>query len=237
MRNTLKKEKAITLVALIITIIVLLILAIVSINLVMNGGIIGKAEHGKNKYLEAEIREQVNLAYNEWKMDNESGGTSNSKDIVENRMKDIYGEDAVNVANQGKGVFIQISKFGKDYQYSLVNDGTVKKSISLNIEDGSIRISSTGYIQGEESIQQYNGTYIITGHTKDNVVTIEGAGKYDITLDNLEIDVYDKGLCAFDANSSLTGSGCFVNLLIQGDNILKSGLGKAGLQFKRCRSK
>ena len=40
----------ITLVALIITIIVLLILAMVSIRLVMNGGIIGKAESGTQTY-------------------------------------------------------------------------------------------------------------------------------------------------------------------------------------------
>ena len=52
-----RNQKGITLVALIITIIILLILAIVSINLVMNGGIIGKAEKGTDSYLEAEKRE------------------------------------------------------------------------------------------------------------------------------------------------------------------------------------
>ena len=43
-------QRGITLVALIITIIVLLILAIVSIRLVMNDGIIGKAEYGRDQY-------------------------------------------------------------------------------------------------------------------------------------------------------------------------------------------
>ena len=46
-RNT---QKGITLIALIITIIVLLILAIVSIRLLMNDGILGKAESGVSKY-------------------------------------------------------------------------------------------------------------------------------------------------------------------------------------------
>ena len=41
-----KKQSAITLVALIITIIILLVLATVSIKLIMNGGIIDKAEKG-----------------------------------------------------------------------------------------------------------------------------------------------------------------------------------------------
>ena len=62
MKNNLREQRAITLVALIIIIIVLLILAIVSIRLVMNGGIIGKAESGTQAYSESEIQEQIKLA-------------------------------------------------------------------------------------------------------------------------------------------------------------------------------
>ena len=61
-------QKGITLVALIITIIVLLILAIVSIRLVMNGGIIDKANKGVNAYNEAEVKEKIQLAYSELEM-------------------------------------------------------------------------------------------------------------------------------------------------------------------------
>ena len=50
--SKLKNNKGITLVALIITIIVLLILAIVSIRLVMNGGIIDRAEKGTKDLIE-----------------------------------------------------------------------------------------------------------------------------------------------------------------------------------------
>jgi flagellar basal body-associated protein FliL len=54
-----KKEQGITLVALIITIIVLLILAMVSIRLVMNGGIIDRADNSVKTYSNEEIAEQL----------------------------------------------------------------------------------------------------------------------------------------------------------------------------------
>ena len=61
-------SKGITLVALIITIIVLLILAMVSISLIMNGGIIGKSKSGVDQYSNEEIGEQIKLAYTEHQM-------------------------------------------------------------------------------------------------------------------------------------------------------------------------
>ena len=75
MKNKIREEKAITLVALIITIIVLLILAMVSIRLVMNDGIIGKAEKSTNDYSTAEEKEQIQLGYKEYQMAQFSGET------------------------------------------------------------------------------------------------------------------------------------------------------------------
>ena len=63
-----KSNSGITLVALIITIIVLLILAMVSISLIMNGGIIDRAERGVQAYSEAEEKEQIQLGYKEYQM-------------------------------------------------------------------------------------------------------------------------------------------------------------------------
>ena len=57
-----KDEKGITLVALVITIIVLLILATVSINLIINNGILDKAKLAVDKYSEGEELEQIKLA-------------------------------------------------------------------------------------------------------------------------------------------------------------------------------
>ena len=60
-----KMQKGITLIALIITIVVLLILAIVSINLVMNGGIIAHAEDAVEKYEIEEEKEKIALEASE----------------------------------------------------------------------------------------------------------------------------------------------------------------------------
>ena len=68
MKGKLKQTKGITLVALVITIIILLILAVVSIRLVMNDGIIEKAEQGVNEYSEAEEDEQAQLLKAEYEM-------------------------------------------------------------------------------------------------------------------------------------------------------------------------
>ncbi len=56
-----KKEKGITLVALVVTIIVLLILAAVSINIAFNTGIIAESKNAVNSYKGAEENEQTTL--------------------------------------------------------------------------------------------------------------------------------------------------------------------------------
>ena len=61
-KETHNTEHGITLVALVITVIVLLILVMVSISLVMNGGIIDKAEKGTQTYSAEEELEQIKLA-------------------------------------------------------------------------------------------------------------------------------------------------------------------------------
>ena len=73
-----REQKGITLVALIITIIVLLILAMVSISLVMNGGIISRANNAVNNYASAEANEQGQLNAAETWMANYMPSTSTS---------------------------------------------------------------------------------------------------------------------------------------------------------------
>ena len=62
-----REQNGITLVALIITIIVLLILAMVSISLVMNGGIIDRANNAVHNYQASEADEQRQIQdANQW---------------------------------------------------------------------------------------------------------------------------------------------------------------------------
>ena len=60
--NKLKKEKGITLIALVITIIILLILAGISIQALTNQGIFGKAKSAKTKSEIAREIEQIKLS-------------------------------------------------------------------------------------------------------------------------------------------------------------------------------
>lgn len=57
MKRNLKKQKGITLIALILTIIVLVILAAVTINIAYSNGIIGYGTNGVEKYKIAERKE------------------------------------------------------------------------------------------------------------------------------------------------------------------------------------
>ena len=110
-----KKESGITLVALIITIIVLLILAMVSIRLVMNGGIIGKAENTTKTYSDEEIGEQLKLAYAEYQMSQYTGTPVN----IQAKLQEIYGQDTTAELKNGK---LKATINGKVYQYD-VNSG------------------------------------------------------------------------------------------------------------------
>ena len=235
-----RNKKGITLVALIITIIILLILAIVSINLIINGGIIDKAEKGTDSYLEAEIKEKVNFAYNEWKMDKESGGTSNLENVVENKLNESYGAESVNVSKAGKGILVKVSNSGKDYEYTLIDDGTTVEGqlAYLDIADGTIQLYGDGYIQGTNTKTPYTGRYIITGTAQGNYVRVCNEGTYNITIKDLNIDMstLDSG-CPFNANGGNKSTGCFVNLNFEGDNHFIAGNQRSRIRIYWSSSK
>ena len=107
-----KKEKGITLIALIITIIILMILAMVSISLVVNSGIITKAKHGVDTYTDEDITEQMKLAYAEYQMGRFSGDASG----IETRLKGIFGNDNVSDVSISAGKLTATIN-GKKYEY------------------------------------------------------------------------------------------------------------------------
>ena len=119
MKNNIREQKAITLVALIITIIVLLILAIVSINLVMNGGIIDKSKNAVDKYSQEEVQEQIKLAYSEWQMGQYSGVTEDAPTFVKNKLNSIYGAGTVTNVTESNGTFTVEFANGKQYTYNV----------------------------------------------------------------------------------------------------------------------
>ena len=123
MKNNIREQRAITLVALIITIIVLLILAIVSINLVMNGGIIDKSKNAVDKYSQEEVQEQIKLAYSEWQMGQYTGVTDTAADFIKNKLNSIYGEGAVTSVIESSGIFVVKLSNKKQYIYDTKTGG------------------------------------------------------------------------------------------------------------------
>ena len=241
MKNEIREKKGITLIALVITIIVLLILAGVTIaTLTGDNGLLTKAGNAKVTNENGKIDEQIRLAYNEWKLRNETGETIKLKKVIEDVLKQSYNEDDFTVTEEANGKTIYVNY--KDTQFTVLDDGKIQpgKIVYLNIEGGTINIYNDGYVQGTNAKNPHTGKYVIAGESNENTVNIIGEGKYDITIKDLKIDVssvdYSTVTAAFDANKQFTQNGCDVNITLEGDNKLTSRVQHAGLQFIRCKS-
>ena len=125
----LRKENAITLVALIITIIVLLILAMVSIALVMNSGIIDKSKSAVDKYSGEEIQEQLKLAYSEWQMSQYTGTPMTAQDI-QTKLGQIFGAENVTDVSLANGK-LTAKINGTTYEYDTATGTAGEKDTSL----------------------------------------------------------------------------------------------------------
>lgn len=102
MKEKLKNQKGITLIALIITIIVMLILSLVSINIIQNQGIITKSKEAADKYNQAAGEEQENLAALEEQIKQYSSSTNNKWWVLSEAERTQLGDEAV-VAWNGIG--------------------------------------------------------------------------------------------------------------------------------------
>ena len=108
-------------------------------------------------------------------------------------------------------------------------------SKELDLADGSIVITETGYTQGNaESETAYTGEYTISGTTTENTITVTG-GDHTITLNSVNIDVsgmhdgddvQKAKACAFDIQSG------DVTLTLEGENVLTSGFTYEGYETK-----
>ena len=107
-------------------IIVLLILAMVSIRLVMNGGIIDRAEKGTKAYSEAEVQEQIKLAYAEWQTAKYTGDAGNASEFMQGKLRTTFGDNGLTVEEGTAGVFTVRFSDGREYTYDVAT-GTTEK--------------------------------------------------------------------------------------------------------------
>ena len=138
-------NRGITLVALIITIIVLLILAMVSIRLVMNGGIIDKSKNAVDKYSNEEIMEQIKLAYQEYQM---SQYTDNPL-TLQQAMDKAFGEGVATVSGDAtNGWTVTV----KGIAYPLSANGTVGEGVAV-VASSWTKIDDETYTNGTQTLK------------------------------------------------------------------------------------
>lgn len=159
-----KKQKGITLVALIITIIVLLILAGITIGLIVGDNAVPNKAKKASLYTKlAEIEEQANLIYLGKKVEN------NSREI---KIDEVVGELKE-----------------KGYHIENIVSGNAIKNLTLEPESGSVLIGeaeeiTVSYEQGEGKASYYavvNGKYyeIIDGHGTQDIKVNRTESKLD----------------------------------------------------------
>ena len=106
-------------------------------------------------------------------------------------------------------------------------DAPVAQTVTLDLSQGSITISATGYTQGSGNETPFTGAYTIKQDDKaylNNAVSVTG-GTHEITMNDVIIDVSNSsGACAFSI-----ASGATVDLKLAGPVTLKSGSYAAGL--------
>ena len=130
-----KNMKGITLVALVISIIVLLILATVSINLVINNGILDKAKTAVEKYSDGEIEEQIKLTYQEYQMSRFTQGNLDAVEFMTNKLEEIFVGASIEITpNSEQESFPMLIKINNK-DYLLQGDGTSRKKYGIDEYD------------------------------------------------------------------------------------------------------
>lgn len=168
MKNTLRQNKAITLIALVVTIVVLLILAGVSINLILDdNGIIEKSKEAKLETRASQVEDEIGL----WKQNNfirtETGESAESIDGVLQKLlsKKLLNEDEIDEANET----ITIKR----------KDGSILKEIVY----GKLRIKISKNPETEKA-----GSVTLT------VESVEGLTEIDVSQGDEQLDNFISSL-------------------------------------------
>ena len=140
MKKIKENNNGITLIALVITIIILLILAGISISSLTGSGLFQKAQEATTKYTEAQIKEQIEIAIYNSRMN--SNGMIDLEEL-EKGLLEIKGITKDSIEKQGEDGKLPWIVTVEDWKFKIDEDGevTVIKGISipksLKIVEGS----------------------------------------------------------------------------------------------------
>ena len=159
MKINLKKERGITLIALVITIIVLLILAGVTIaSITGENGILSKATQASQKTTQEKEREEIKMAVTSNNMKYITGDEGESEDYIENFQKELD-----NIAGTGKTIVeddkVTYKETGNEYYIKSEHDknGNLKINIKTREEYLSDKKYETGDLTDDEKTQLESG--------------------------------------------------------------------------------
>ncbi len=169
MKNILKGNKGITLIALIITIIVLLILVGITIaTLTGENKIMGKAQSAKIQSEKASIKEQIELAVVTSRI-NDNLDASIDINILETELKKING---LNIESKGEGDDLPWTVTAKEFRFQIKEDGTIEEVNGISLSATKLKI-----ITGETETINATLTEGVTGtitweSSNDSLVTV-----------------------------------------------------------------
>ena len=235
-----RNYKGITLIALVITIVIILILTGTSIQILTgSNGVIDRTVNAKNMTNKGAILEKIKL---------ECLALTNSDEIKNKDSKEIFEiiKENLDLNDANFKIYSKCMHITtkEGWNYTVGFDLSIYEELVayLDIADGTIDLKQEGYVQNNQPLVKYDGKYVITGTTKDNVVRVMEEGTYNIILKDLNIDVSEKkygntnqGYCAFNANRGAKSTGCFVNIILEGENYLIGGSDGPGLGFSKAK--
>ena len=145
--ENIKKEKGVTLVALVVTIIVLLILAFIAISILMgDDGIIKKAEESKEETIKAQEREYIKLAYQDLEMEYRLNGTDITADRVMGKLQEYDSNIKVEMITKdeiGDTEIVVEKNSGEEYAEIVYTETEHKYAGSLVIDTNKARYEVT----------------------------------------------------------------------------------------------
>ena len=173
-----KRNKGITLIALVVTIIVLLILAGVSINMLTGqNGILNRASEAKNKTTDAQNKEELEFALSQMAMEYHlNGGAATFSDYIfahGDDLKAALGTSNVSLNSEAKTITY------KGTLYSVATDGTVARLDGIGLSETTKTLSIVGTDKEEftltATLTNISGT-ISWSTSNANVATVTGNG-------------------------------------------------------------
>ena len=221
-----KKEKGITLIALIVTIIILIILAAVSINIIWNdNGIITKAQEAKKLQEIAEIKEKLGFAIlavqTDVAIDQTRENIATLEDITTKSIMDkLSKEDGMNVqvgeieeTQEGEQKTITVEKNGEIYTFIIDDNMNINSNINLAQKNNVIvEYSFNGYVQE-------NGT---NKTVEVDIIFTNMNGIASITLpDGTEKTNNNENIAIHSTNVILDTDYTYVITLVNGEKITK----------------